>query len=379
MLKLKYEYKSFVPFRVCPLGAHIDHQLGKVTGFAINYGITMHYRALKNGNFNIICENYAQKVIFNYTSLPKFDGSWLDYLVGSIKVLQEEYFLKQGIKAYIEKSIPTGGLASSSAIIISYISALCKVNNIQLTKEKIINLVQKVERKYMHNKVGILDPACEIYCQKNSLLYLDIKKQEYHLIKPQKKMHFKICLVYSGLSKKLSDTIYNVRVDECKSAAFSLNNFLKNQEIEYDDAYLGNIRYQNFKRYQKYLPAQQVLRAEHFYEEMKRVTKGIKYFEKGDLVNFGKYIFASGSSSIKKYQTGSKPLELLHKIAQKTKGIYGGRFSGAGFRGYYMALIDPQYEKEIEKRFTKEYLKVYPEYRGLFKIYFCDINGEIEI
>ena len=30
---------SFCPYRVCPIGAHSDHQLGKVTGFAIDKGI----------------------------------------------------------------------------------------------------------------------------------------------------------------------------------------------------------------------------------------------------------------------------------------------------------------------------------------------------
>jgi len=32
---------AFCPYRVCPLGAHVDHQLGKVTGFAIDKGIRM--------------------------------------------------------------------------------------------------------------------------------------------------------------------------------------------------------------------------------------------------------------------------------------------------------------------------------------------------
>ena len=40
--KIKFEeiYKkepanlAFTPYRICPLGAHSDHQLGKITGFA---------------------------------------------------------------------------------------------------------------------------------------------------------------------------------------------------------------------------------------------------------------------------------------------------------------------------------------------------------
>lgn len=39
-----------------------------------------------------------------------------------------------------------------------------------------------------------------------------------------------------------------------------------------------------------------------------------------------------------------------------TDGIYGGHFSGAGFRGCYMALIDPDKAEDIEAKVTAEYL-----------------------
>ena len=36
----KYQYHIFSPYRVCPLGAHVDHQHGLVTGFAIDKGVS---------------------------------------------------------------------------------------------------------------------------------------------------------------------------------------------------------------------------------------------------------------------------------------------------------------------------------------------------
>ena len=36
---------AFCPYRICPLGAHCDHQKGVVTGFALDRGIDMAYRA----------------------------------------------------------------------------------------------------------------------------------------------------------------------------------------------------------------------------------------------------------------------------------------------------------------------------------------------
>lgn len=32
---------SLCPYRICPLGAHVDHQLGRITGLAIDKGIHM--------------------------------------------------------------------------------------------------------------------------------------------------------------------------------------------------------------------------------------------------------------------------------------------------------------------------------------------------
>ena len=42
-------YTAFTPYRICPIGAHSDHQLGKITGFAINKGIHIAYGPKENG------------------------------------------------------------------------------------------------------------------------------------------------------------------------------------------------------------------------------------------------------------------------------------------------------------------------------------------
>jgi len=40
---------AFCPYRVCPIGAHSDHQLGKITGLAIDKGIHIAYSPKQNG------------------------------------------------------------------------------------------------------------------------------------------------------------------------------------------------------------------------------------------------------------------------------------------------------------------------------------------
>ena len=38
---MEHQFHIFSPYRVCPLGAHVDHQHGLVTGFAIDKGVDL--------------------------------------------------------------------------------------------------------------------------------------------------------------------------------------------------------------------------------------------------------------------------------------------------------------------------------------------------
>jgi galactokinase/galacturonokinase len=63
----------------------------------------------------------------------------------------------------------------------------------------------------------------------------------------------------------------------------------------------------------------------------------------------------------------------------QTDGIYGGRFSGAGFKGCCMALIDPAYEESIRQSVTDQYLKSFPEMTGKYEVFICHSSNGAEI
>ena len=50
--------KIFCPYRVCPLGAHVDHQLGLVTGFALDKGISLEYVPTEDGRVHAKSKNF---------------------------------------------------------------------------------------------------------------------------------------------------------------------------------------------------------------------------------------------------------------------------------------------------------------------------------
>ena len=48
----EYQYHIFSPYRVCPLGAHVDHQHGLVTGFAIDKGVDLWFDVTNTNRTN---------------------------------------------------------------------------------------------------------------------------------------------------------------------------------------------------------------------------------------------------------------------------------------------------------------------------------------
>ena len=94
-------------------------------------------------------------------------------------------------------------------------------------------------------------------------------------------------------------------------------------------------------------------------------------WETGDLEWFGRLSFESCESSIHNYECGSPELIAIYRAMRSTKGIYGGRFSGAGFKGACIALVDPAETERIRAEITDKYLAKFPQYGKTFEVFFC--------
>ena len=55
----------FSPYRVCPLGAHVDHQHGLVTGFAIDKGVDLWFDVREDSNVVLDSETFTGHVEFD--------------------------------------------------------------------------------------------------------------------------------------------------------------------------------------------------------------------------------------------------------------------------------------------------------------------------
>ena len=367
-------YTAFTPYRVCPIGAHSDHQLGKITGFAIDKGIHIAYGPKENGVVEVQSMQFEKRAQWHIEATPSVkENDWADHLRGATIALHERYPLRKGLSAVIDGELPIGGLSSSAAVIITFLTALCKLNSISLEPSELITIAKEAENKYVGVSCGKLDQSCEVYCRRDGLLYMDLRDDSYELIKkPQNMKPFKIAIFFSGLERSLAGSAFNMRVDECRSAAYALKAFADLPYGKFEETNLRDVPYEVYLKYKDSLPENWRRRAEHWFTEFMRVENGAEAFRKGDIEEFGRLSFESGHSSIYNWETGSPELKKLYEIMTHTDGIYGGRFSGAGFKGCCMALIDPSFEESIKETVTEEYLKAFPLLSGKYSVHICD-------
>ncbi len=417
----KYQYHIFSPYRVCPLGAHVDHQHGLVTGFAINKGVDLWFNVngssqIDNGELTI--DNYPESHV--HLESKTFEGvvdfeinaptqvrehHWGDYARGAKYALMKRFELKRGIDGVIQGSLPVGGLSSSAAVLIAYVMAFAKANDIALKPFEVVKIASEAEREYIGLNNGLLDQACIALSKKDQLLFLDCDSNEYRLIPfgktpsgspclgGEKKsslrredlggseesalnredlggsLPFEIGIFFSGLTRSLVNSDYNLRVYECKTAAWNMLAYTDQPLKTFDKTFLRDIPKATFEKTRIAMPARFARRAEHFYSEYRRVRQGVTAWETGNMKLFGKLSFDSCESSIHNYECGSPELIAIYEIMRSLPGVYGGRFSGAGFKGACIALVDPAYKEDIQKVLTEKYLEQFPEYEKTFQVF----------
>lgn len=372
---------SFCPYRICPIGAHSDHQYGKITGLAIDKGIHIAYRPKRSGIVEMRSLQFQHRAQWHVNSVPEQkENDWADYLRGATMALSRRHPLQMGICGVIEGSLPIGGLSSSAAVIIAFLSALCKVNNIHLSEMEMILTALAAENEYVGVSCGKLDQSCEVFSKKDHLLYLDTRDDSFELIPTHPDMKpYKIAIFFSGIERTLAGSKFNMRVDECRSAAYALKAFSGMEYGKFNETFLRDVPYETYLQYQDKLPENWKKRAEHWYTEFYRVQKGAEAWRRGDILEYGKLSFESGLSSIQNWETGSPELKALYEIMTRTDGIYGGRFSGAGFKGCCMALIDPAFEQSVLESVTREYLKVFPDLEGKYSAHICHSADGVQL
>ena len=84
---------------------------------------------------------------------------------------------------------------------------------------------------------------------------------------------------------------------------------------------------------------------------------------------------SSGASSIHNYECGTAELVTLFELLRETRGVFGTRFSGGGFGGCCIALIDPEAGETIIESVSRGYAEVHPEAAAAASFHICQPGG----
>ncbi|MGC9521036.1 MAG: galactokinase family protein [Anaerolineae bacterium] len=364
------------PLRVSPLGAHVDHQDGLVTGMTLDRAIYLAFVPREDDLVRVESLNFPGRVTFNLSDVPpRVPGEWGNYARGAALALIQSYDIQTGLDAVVAGTMPIGGLSSSAAVGIAYLLALETVNDLQVLPRENIELDRYVENVYLGLRNGVLDQSVILLSARDCLTHIDCGSMEIQRIPTAASSdEFEILVVYSGVQKALTGTDYNSRVAECQAAARMLLDW-SGLPSPNGTSRLRLVPSDIYAEYGDRLPAPLDRRARHFFTELQRVEEGVVAWRNGDLETVGALVRASGASSVYNYESGCPHLTTLYHILSECPGVYGARFSGGGFRGSCIALSHPQAREEITAFVESRYPQAYPDIVESYSIHFCQTDG----
>jgi galactokinase/galacturonokinase len=351
------------PYRICPIGAHSDHQLGPTLGMGVSAYTLLAFAPATSSEVNIYSENYPEEQRFDLSEpLEKGRPDWGCYARGAVFAIQERLpSCPKGLSGRVYGTLPGGGLSSSASVILAYLLALADVNDVKLEPEELVSYALRAETDFVGVSVGILDPAAIVGSRREHLLAIDTRTSQWKPLRLGRAApDYRILVVFTGTTRNLSGTGYNQRVAECLSAAKKLGELsgLK------DTRFLGDFDESVFQHFREKLPTAEKRRASHFFGERARVLEGMKCWQRGDLEAFGRLMKKSCDSSIHNYETGSEELIELQRILVETPGVFGSRFSGAGFAGCCIALVSEEEAEPTRTHVEKTFLARFPHTAG---------------
>jgi galacturonokinase len=335
----------FSPYRICPLGAHVDHQGGVVLGRTIAIGTTLEYEPIDSSEIYITSDHFGEA---RFTTGSLDTNHWARYAQAAARVLNA----RCGMMARVSGPFIGSGLSSSASVGLAYLKAFADVNGIEVSKQDLVRMDYELEQGELGLQNGLLDPLTIVHGRKDALLLMDTITAAVTPIPDPSPPHFAWIVAYSGVSRELTKSGFNVRVEESRQAAALL---LDGAQI------LSDVPLEIFEERKRTLPETLRKRAEHFFTEVERVHRGAQAWMNADLELFGLLMNRSCSSSMNNYESGSDILIELHELVSNTNGIHGSRFSGGGYGGCVVALAQTNLVEEACQVILERFSALHPE------------------
>lgn len=326
-------------------GNHTDHQFGKVLATSINLDVIAVVAKTDDMAVTIKSEGYAvTKVdLKNLAVDEKEFGTSKALIRGVAAGVKEAGYEIGGFEGYATSDVLSGSGMSSSAAYEVLMGTIFSglFNEMKLDPVFIAKISQKAENAFFGKPCGLLD---QMACSVGGLVHIDFADPQ----KPEiKRVHvdfepfgYSLCIVDTKGSHAGLTADYAAVSGEMKKVAAYFGKEVLRDVTEEE-------LFKNIPAIRKEAGDRSVLRAIHWFEEMKRVDAQVEALESGDFEEFKRLIKASGASSFEylqnvystsKLDDQSIPVGLaVSQVILDGKGV--SRVHGGGFAGTIQAFV----------------------------------------
>lgn len=361
------ESAYFSPGRVNLIGEHIDYNGGLVMPCAITFGTYVLASVNDEGIFRLRSLNFDDQ-----TDIPLQDGysktkeHWYNYPLGIIDYFLTEHNELKGLDLLYYGDIPiSSGLSSSASIEVVTAYMLNDLFGCSYSKLELVQLSKEVENVFIGVACGIMDQFAVAFGEKDKALMLNCDSLEYKAV-DSNLGEYVLAIINTNKPRKLAESKYNERVQECQTA-------LKALRLELDIQNLCDIDTATFREYQHLIKDATVLkRATHVVEENDRVKLAAEALADSNLAEFGRLMYASHDSLKNLYEVSGKELDTIVEYSKNNRDVAGARMTGAGFGGCAIALVK---ESALDK-FRKEVMQYYTSKIGYAPSVYSSLIGD---
>ena len=341
------------PGRINLIGEHVDYNGGSVLPGAIDKKVEFIIENIKGSTCFIDSKTINKKFEFELSSLEKSNQHWQNYILGTINNIINKRNLKiSAFSCKINSSLPIGaGISSSSALISGLAAGLIEINNLQIKKSEIVDIVSDVEHNYIGLKGGIMDQFTILHGQKNKLVHLECHTRSFKYVHAEFN-DYQVILLNTNVEHNLANTAYNDRVEECRHALDIINKKYSNKF-----SYLCEVDPNILESFKFTLDAKIYNRASFVINENLRTYDAAKKLNEFKLVEIGNLMYQSHAGLKDLYEVSCYELDFLVDLTKSYEQIIGSRMMGGGFGGCTINLIHKKFKDEFLDIAHKSYFE----------------------
>ena len=341
------------PGRINLIGEHVDYNGGSVLPGAIDKKVEFTVENIPGNKCFIESKTINKKFEFDFSSLEKSTEHWQNYILGTVNNLINKK--NQRLSAFsceINSSLPIGaGISSSSALISGLAWSLIEINNLEIKKNEIVDIVSDVEHNYIGLKGGIMDQFTILNGQKNKLIHLECHSRNFKYVNAEFK-DYQIILLNTNVEHNLANTAYNDRVEECNYALKLINEKYSNKFSSLCEVDLNII-----ESLKNVMDVKIYNRASFVINENLRTNNAAKKLNEFKLMEIGNLMYQSHAGLKDLYEVSCNELDYLVDLTKAHDQIIGSRMMGGGFGGCTINLIHKKFTDEFIDEASRSYFE----------------------